>query len=218
MLSVILMTACTTQKRKGELSGLGKLYHNTTAHYNGYFNANELVNASIISLADQHQDNYNQLLEVYPYIAASNPQAAAADLDQAVEKVATVVSLHRYSQWTDDCYLLVGKAQFLKKDYESAESTLRYLLEEYSPDKLKKKSKKVKKGSSSSASKSGSKAQSNAKEAKKEKIDKAKEQAKKRKEANRQAKKNRKKKSSSSSKGKKNTAQNYHNRLRGTEI
>jgi len=120
LLSVMLITACTTQKRKGELSGLGKLYHNTTAHYNGYFNANELVNGSMISLADQHQDNYNQLLEVYPYIAASNPQAAAADLDQAVEKVATVVSLHRYSQWTDDCYLLVGKAQFLKKDYESA--------------------------------------------------------------------------------------------------
>jgi len=204
LLSVMLITACTTQKRKGELSGLGKLYHNTTAHYNGYFNANELVNGSLISLADQHQDNYNQLLEVYPYIAASNPQAAAADLDQAVEKVATVVSLHRYSQWTDDCYLLVGKAQFLKKDYESAESTLRYLLDEYSPDKLKKKSKKVKKGSSSSASasKSGSKAKSNPKEAKKEKIDKVKEQAKKRKEANRQAKKNKKKKSSSS-KGKK---------------
>lgn len=205
LLAIILITACTTQKRKGELSGIGKLYHNTTAHYNGYFNANELVEASILSLADQHQDNYNQLLEVYPYIAASNPQAAAADLDLAVEKVATVVSLHRYSQWTDDCYLLVGKAQFLKKDYESAESTLRYLLDEYSPEKLKKKSKKVKKGSSATASKSnssGSKAKSTPKEAKKEKIDKAKEQAKKRKEANRQAKKNKKKKSSSS-KGKK---------------
>lgn len=203
LLSVILITACTTQKRKGELSGLGKLYHNTTAHYNGYFNANELVNGSMLSLADQHQDNYNQLLEVFPYIAASNPQAAAPDLDQAVEKVATVVSLHRYSQWADDCYLLVGKAQFLKKDYESAESTLRYLLDEYNPQKLSKKSKKVKKGSSSSAKSSGDKAQSSSK-TKKEKVDKAKEQAKKRKEANRQAKKNKKKKSSSS-KGKKTT-------------
>lgn len=202
-LSVILITACTTQKRKGELSGLSKVYHNTTAHYNGYFNADELLKGSMTSLADQHQDNYNQLLEVYPYIAASNPQAAAPDLDQAVEKVARVVSLHRYSQWSDDCYLLVGKAQFLKKDYESAESTLRYLLDEYNPQKLSKKSKKVKKGSSSSSKSSSRSKAKNSSEAKKEKVDKAKEQAKKRKEANRQAKKNKKKKSSSSAKGKK---------------
>ncbi len=208
LLSVVMLTACTTQKRKGELSGLGKLYHNTTAHYNGYFNANELLEGSIISLSAQHQDNYNQLLEMYPYIAASNPQAVAPDLDKAVEKVATVVSLHRSSYWADDCYLLVAKAQFLKKDYESAETTLRYMLDEYSPQKMSKKSKgksgKVKKGSSSSSSGSKKKALTQ-KQARKEKINKAREQIKKRKQANRQAKKNKKKKKSSSSKGKKTT-------------
>jgi len=206
LLAIVLITACTTQKRKGELSGLGKLYHNTTAHYNGYFNADVLLEGSILSLSEQHQDNYNQLLEMYPYVVADNPQAAAADLDKAIEKMATVVALHRSSNWTDDCYLLVAKAQFLKQDYESAESTLRYAMDEFSPQKLAKrssKSKKVQRSSSSSSSKSkSSNKRVSASEAKKEKANTAKEQAKKRKEANRQIKKNKKKKSSSSSKKK----------------
>ncbi len=138
-LVVSLLASCVTQKRKGELSALGKLYHNTTAKFNGYFNANELLEESILKLNDQHQDNYREVLPIYEYVAVDNADLVAADLDRAIEKVSVVVNLHRESHWTDDCYLLVGKAQYLKQDYESAEETLRYFIDEFSPEKMREK-------------------------------------------------------------------------------
>lgn len=139
LLAIILLGAgCTTQKQRGELKGLSRLYQNTTAHYNGYFNADELLTASFAQLDEQYQDNYNQLLDVYPYIATTNAQAVSPGLDTAIKKVTVVVNLHRRSDWADDCYLLAGKAQFLKKDYEAAESTFRFLINEYNPSEPKK--------------------------------------------------------------------------------
>ncbi|HMQ49264.1 MAG TPA: tetratricopeptide repeat protein [Saprospiraceae bacterium] len=133
---VFLLAACTTTKSRKDTSALGELYHNTTAHYNGYFNANELVLFSTLTLEEQHEDNYTQLLPMYPFIISENAQSVTPDMDLAVEKVAKVVSLHPQSKWSDDCYLLAGKAQFIKQDYESAEETFRYLVNEYTPDQL----------------------------------------------------------------------------------
>ncbi len=204
LLLVGAISACTTQKKQEDLSMLGKLYHNTTAKYNGYFNADELLAGSIVQLDDQHHDNYTQLLPMYEYIAADNPQAVAPDLDKAIEKVTVVAQLHRRSHWTDDCYLLLGKAQFLKKDYESAEETLRFMTDEYKPSKEKARKEsgaKTKKGSGRTSSRASSGRTGNARPSKKEVAKSKKQQEKERKQYNRELKK--KKKKSSSSKGKK---------------
>lgn len=128
-----VISACTTTKSRKDQSLLSRLYHNTTAHYNGYFNADEIMTASFATLNEQVQDNYNKILPVYKYLEADNPQAVGPDLDEAIKKVSVVVNLHRQSVWTDDCYLLLGQAQFLKKDYEGAEATFRYLIAEFDP-------------------------------------------------------------------------------------
>jgi tetratricopeptide (TPR) repeat protein len=133
VLLLLFLSSCVTQKKKGDLSALGKLYHNTTAKYNGYFNANEIMAAVMLQLEAQHKDNFNQLIPIYRYVNVENPQSVYPDLDEAIKKVSIVVGLHRESQWSDDCYLLMGKAQYLKQDYESAEATFRYLVNEYDP-------------------------------------------------------------------------------------
>lgn len=159
------------------MSALGELYHNTTAHYNGYFNAEELLAASFESLNTQHQDNYTQLLPMYKYVAAENPQSEAPNLDEAIKKVTVVVNLHRYSKWTDDCYLLVGKAQYLKQDYEAAEETFRYLVAEYSPEKMKEREKVSKQDKKVKKKKKKKKSRRGKKKSKKTKLDKEKERA-----------------------------------------
>ncbi len=189
-------TACTVQKSRKEMSFLEKTFVNTNARYNGYFNANELMKASTLALEQQHRDNYNQVLEMYKYIAADNPQAVAPDLDLAMKKVSIVVNLYRRSKWTDDCYLLVGKAQFLKKDYESAESTLRYLAGEFDP--YAPVSKKGRPGAGASSQKGSSKPSLSTKQ----KQQLAKQKAKERKKYNRQIQKSRKKAIKAKSKGK----------------
>ena len=136
--------ACTTTKKRSEMSALSELYHNTTAHYNGYFNANELYVASQVLLEQQHRDNYTKVLPVYKHLATDDASAVVPDLDIAMEKVSVVVNLHPYSKWTDDSYLLFGKAQYLKRDYESAEETWRYFESEFNPEAMARKEKKAK--------------------------------------------------------------------------
>ena len=85
---------------------------------------------------------------------ANNANASAGSgnpLDDAIKKCATNIELHRPSHWVDDSYFIVGKAEFLKKDFEKAASTFKYIvdkfntekaLNEMSPDELKAYKKK----------------------------------------------------------------------------
>ncbi|MEL7123857.1 MAG: tetratricopeptide repeat protein, partial [Bacteroidota bacterium] len=129
----VVVASCVTQKKKDDVSFMAKVYHNTTARYNGYFNANELIKETILRMDEQYQDDYDGLLSMYPYVETKNANAVAPDMDKAIEKVTVVVSLHPQSHWVDDCYLLAGKAQYLKQDYEAAEKTLRYMVNEFNP-------------------------------------------------------------------------------------
>jgi len=134
ILSLILGSfSCTTTKRKGEVSKIKKFYHNTTAKYNGYFNANELIDESLTQLENSYEDNYNQLIPIYKWTAAPQIERQYSTLDTAIKKVSVVVSLHTEAKWTDDCYLLAGKAHYIKRDYEEAERTLEYLVNEFDP-------------------------------------------------------------------------------------
>lgn len=205
LLCTMLMVSCATKKKKKEdISWLSRFYQNTTAEYNGYFNANVLLGESIDKLNALHRDNYTKVLDLYPYVSVDNPQSQAADLDKAIEKVSVVIALHRVSDWTDDCYLLMGKAQYLKHDFESAEETLEYMTDQFSPDKMpgkaKKKAKKTKKEVKEAANE-----REKARELKKEEAKKKNEA---RKKENEEKKKANKKKSSSKKKtsSKKTTA------------
>ncbi|MCC6816513.1 MAG: tetratricopeptide repeat protein [Saprospiraceae bacterium] len=152
LISLILLS-CVSQKKKGEYKGLRKFYHNTTAKYNAFFNARELMVASVEKLSDGHKDNYGKVLPVFPYEAIEDATSEKPNLDKAIEKVASDINQHRYSRWADDCYFLLCKAQYLKKDYETAENSYEFMLNEYQPSRIlasknlssSEKAKKVKK-------------------------------------------------------------------------
>jgi len=133
-LVLVLISSCVTQKSRQDMSKVGQIYHNVTAKYNGWFNANELVDNSVLTLETQHEDNFNEILPIYEYAAVENADAVKADLDEAIKKVSVVVTLHEYSDWADDCYLLIGKALYLKKDYEAAEDALEFYQDEFLPN------------------------------------------------------------------------------------
>jgi len=130
-----LLVGCASKKRKAnkEPNALGKFYHNTTALYNGYFNANEIMKETYLKMDAANQDDYTKILSLYGHTNAGDTKAYEGELDRAIEKVTTVAMLHEPSRWVDDCYVLMGEAQFLKKDFESAEETFFYFKEEFSP-------------------------------------------------------------------------------------
>lgn len=183
------------------MSAIKKLYHNTTAEYNGYFNADVLMQQTMLSLTTQHEDNYTRVLDLYPYMGVKDVQGIYPDMDKAIEKVSVVIALHRVSDWTDDCYLLMGQAQYLKRDFESAEETLEYMTDEFNPEKTEQRRKKAlsrksKKEQQKVREKEQKEKQEARAEEKKEKEktrkeqarDKKKEQARKKKEREREAK------------------------------
>ena len=205
ILCVAIFSGCASKrKKKGqEPSKLSKFYHNTTALYNGYFNANELMEESYMTLKQSHKDNYNELLPLYDYVSIDDPKVVYANLDKAIEKVTTVASLHEPSKWVDDCYVLMGEAQYLKQEFETAEETFAYFKDEFNPNnpfgrnyKKKKKSQKQIKKERDKERKEEKKAREDKKKDEKEAKEedrkarkKAKEEAAKAKEEERKAKK-----------------------------
>lgn len=138
----IAVSSCASTKKREDQSALGKLWHNMNSHYNGYFNARELMTETLLSIDEQHVDNYTQRLKMFPFLELQNTSTVTPDMDKAVEKVAIVVKKHPYSNWVDDSYLLVGQAQLIKQDYESAERTFRFLVNEFRPQPKRSKSRK----------------------------------------------------------------------------
>lgn len=145
LLALCLVSACVTKRKKDEAKGLRLFFHNVTAKYNGFFNAEVLVKDATEKLAAMHQDNYNKILDVYPDLAVETYQSVIPDLDKGIEKAAVAATFHRPSHWTDDSYLLLGKAQYLKHDFQGAEESFQYLTDVYDPSLKRKLSPKDRK-------------------------------------------------------------------------
>jgi hypothetical protein len=59
-------------------------------------------------------------------------------MDRAIEKAGIAIPRHslffgnvEYNRWIDDCYMLIGKAQFYKQDYANSRRTMEYLMKQY---------------------------------------------------------------------------------------
>jgi len=130
---LLFASGCSTTKSKDEQGKFKRFYHNTTSKYNGFFNAKEIMKMTMVELKEMKQENYNKILPIYDYVEVENPKAVTPELDKAIEKVITVATIHDLSNYVDDCYVLMGKAQYLKQDYASAEETFQYFEEEFDP-------------------------------------------------------------------------------------
>lgn len=122
--ALLLVTAsCSTRKN----TFTRRVYHNVTAHYNAYWNGNESVKEGVNELKKQAKDNYNTVLHIYNYGTEKNAQAVNPNMDRAIEKASKVIQKHsmqfdkkEHIKWVMYSYLLIGKANFYKQDYNAA--------------------------------------------------------------------------------------------------
>ncbi|NND34541.1 MAG: tetratricopeptide repeat protein [Saprospiraceae bacterium] len=133
---LMIFSSCVTHKKKEEVGKIGKMYHDVTSKYNRNFNANVLIDETLAQLDASYQDDYSEILPMYPVLMKENPTQLAEPMDRAIEKASVAISIHRPSHWTDDNYIIIGRAQYLKEDYESAEATFRYLVKHYDPNNI----------------------------------------------------------------------------------
>ncbi len=104
-----------------------RMLQNTITHYNYYFNANNKINAVVERAKIAYKDDYNKLLPFYPY-TLDNTATQKQELDSVIYKCTAGILLHDLrNDWIDNLYLLVGKAYYLRKDFDSAAMTLQFI-------------------------------------------------------------------------------------------
>ncbi len=108
-----------------------KVYHNITAHYNGYYNATERLKQAQLTLERSNVDDYDKILSVFQFADESKSKAVQPDMDEIFKKAGTIIQKHGRSKWVDNSYLLVAKSHFYKRDYYSAIEVFQYINDRY---------------------------------------------------------------------------------------
>ncbi|MEN9572056.1 MAG: hypothetical protein RL172_3287 [Bacteroidota bacterium] len=104
-----------------------RFVQNSFTHYNYYYNANNKIAAVIERAKEAQKDNYAQLIAYYPY-TLDNTFAQKSELDSVIYKATAGILLHDLrNDWIDNMYLLMGKAYFLRKDFDSAATTFQFI-------------------------------------------------------------------------------------------
>ena len=100
---------------------------NTITHYNYYYNANNKVNNVVENAKISFKDDYSKLLSFYPY-TLEGTAGQKTDLDSVILTCTAGILIHDLrNDWIDNMYLLIGKAYFFRKDFDSAAMTFQFI-------------------------------------------------------------------------------------------
>jgi hypothetical protein len=143
--SALIMGACSTEN----FSLVSKTYHATTTKYNGYFNANELLNNSLITFRENYKENYYQILptEVFPK-KQEEIEGMLPSIDTAISKCTKVIKYHsmpsmdyasgkkeEFNSQMDENWLVLSKAFYTKHDLELAAKNFQFTQRLFKKDK-----------------------------------------------------------------------------------
>lgn len=133
----LLLSAGACQNQE---SWMYRQWHNTLAHYNLYFNAEQLWLETMQTVREGYTDDYRYKLELLNYGTEESLKGNQGKMDEAIKKVSTMIDRHPQSKWVDDAYVLMGKAYFLKGDFHAAIDILEYVNDRYEDPEIQFKS------------------------------------------------------------------------------
>ena len=103
------------------------LFQNNFTRYNYYFNANNKINTVLERAKLDQKDDYTKLIGYYPF-TLEKTASQKTELDSVIYKSTAGILLHDLrNDWIDNMYLLMGKAYFLRKDFDSAAATFQFI-------------------------------------------------------------------------------------------
>jgi len=112
---------------------------NLTARYNYIYNANIILQDYVSELYATFPENYNQQLPPHLCPQKFDPANLAANtpnksLDEIINKSKTIIKDKSLSNYLDDAYLLMGKAEFYKGNFFLAAEYFDYVARTYTKD------------------------------------------------------------------------------------
>lgn len=114
-----------------------------TAHYNGYFNANELIKKGEVKIKQAHKEDYDKILPIFIIGDEQTAKSSYADMEKAIEKCENVIRRHtikaepkgqkrpEYNKWIDENYGVIGRAYFYKRSYSKSAEVFQYVNRKY---------------------------------------------------------------------------------------
>lgn len=130
----ILAYACSTQKA----NWTNVQFHNTTTHYNVWWNGNESLKQGVEMLERQVKDDYTQILPMYKLGTKEEAMSMNPQFDRAIEKSVKGIKKHsimvngmEHVAYIPKCYMIMAYATFYKHDYANAASTCQMLMSQY---------------------------------------------------------------------------------------
>lgn len=143
MIVLAFVYACSTEKN----TLLSRSYHGLNAHYNGYYNANELINQSLNTYRSSLQEDFYSVL---PIDAVPNEEEIIGmypAIDTAISKCTKVIQDHsmpsndrpsrkkdEHNKWIDENWTTVGQAFYYRRDYEGAMKNFKFIKKFYKND------------------------------------------------------------------------------------
>jgi len=128
--------ACSTEKN----TLLSRSYHGLNAHYNGYYNANELINQSLSTYRSSLEEDYYSILPIDVVPSKEDIIGMYPAIDTAIAKCTKVIQDHsmpsndrparkkdEHNKWIDENWTTVGQAFYYRRDYEGAIKNFKFI-------------------------------------------------------------------------------------------
>lgn len=103
------------------------VYHNLTAHFNGYFYAKEGAKEVEKLILKSLDDDHNKILLLYPRLDTVLAKSYKKNTDEIIKMASISIQRHPNSRWVNDNYLMVGLARLYACDYQNAILTFKYV-------------------------------------------------------------------------------------------
>ncbi len=118
-----LLLSCSSE----QTTVTSNVYHNLTAHYNGYFYAQEKIREVEQVIQKSLDDDHNQILRLYPKLDTTLAKTYKEDTEEAIKMASLSIQRHPKSKWVDDNYVMVGMARLYDCDFVNAIQTFKYV-------------------------------------------------------------------------------------------
>jgi len=126
-LSVSAVVLCTAACSIEQNTITSNFFHNTAAHYNGYFYAREKIRDVEKVILKSLDDDHNQVLLLFPQIDTTLAKSYAKETEEAIKMASISIQRHPNSKWVYQNYLMVGMARLYDADFPEAIQTFKYV-------------------------------------------------------------------------------------------
>ena len=145
---LMLVAGCSTKKNTSK----SRFWHSFTARYNTYFNGSQAFLEGTEQKEKGHKDNYTEMLPLYTVSSKKSQSLGSSQFDRAIEKMEKAIKQHsikakpewnksrrktekdrewlgrkEYNPFIWKAWLLMGKSQFQKGEFDESVATFSYM-------------------------------------------------------------------------------------------